>query len=111
MITLTLIIAFLQKLKTWVIDNKWLVAVALAITIALVCLLFGFREPKPELKIYDPRTEIDGIQRERDEKIGANFNAIDRQRAEDDNRIKQANRKLPVNRNVNAKELEEMLRK
>lgn len=110
MITLTLIYSFALKGWQWLRKNLWVFGFGLLLFIILYSLFCGGRDTKPEINIVSPQKEVNAIQRERDETISNSFNAIDSQRERDDKKIEETQTKPRKRGNVNARELEEMLK-
>lgn len=110
MIITTILLEWLWKAWAWIKARKVLViAVVLGIVVLLLLLTGG--DDKPEIRIRETQEETEALQKKVDERIGSDFNAIDRKREEDDRKVREASNKTPPKKNVNARELEEMLRK
>lgn len=110
MVVLAYLYSFATRLFYWLKGNPW-VAVTFLLSLVAFGLIFCKREkPKPVIDIVSPQNTVNQIQRERDENIRETFNAVDERRRRDDERIKETRNRPRRKGDVNAGDLENMLR-
>lgn len=94
----------------WFAPRPWVAAVGFLGIMVVLLAFCGRRDKTPVIDIVSPQAEVNAIQRERDGKVANSFNSIDAQRERDDAKIKETTNRPKRKGNVNAQQLENMLR-